>query len=304
MKGIELAKEFYNSVGKNLLEQFPEYKDRIAVGIFGGGSECFGFDDEISTDHDLTIGFTMLLTRDDERKIGFSLDRAYQNAVKEYSKNTTHTKFSVDKFGVFTVEDYLDRIIGFHTIPTDWRTWFYTPEYAFSEATNGEIFVDNLGIITNFREKLKTEYPLDVKLKKLSGHLAMMAQTGQYNYYRMQKRKDKGASLCLSEFVNHTLQVLFLLENRFLPYYKWQFKALEQGKFGYLADDLFYLLTAPNDNKKEEIIEKIAQIVINELKTKEYSYSESDYLEDHAISVQQHINNRQIKALHLMDYGR
>ena len=304
MKGIELARQFYNNEGKNILEQFPEYKERIAVGIFGGGSECYGFDDEISLDHDVTQGFTMLLDGEDEDKIGFELTRAYQRVVNNFTKSTAHATFSVDKFGVYKINDYFDRLLGFHTIPSDWRVWFYTPEYAFSEATNGEIFVDKLGEVTKFRKDLKQCYPLDVRLKKLAGHLSMMAQTGQYNYYRMQKRGDKGASLCASEFVNHTLAVLFLLDNQFIPYYKWQFKALEQGKFGYLAEEINYLLTAPNDDKKANIIENIAKIIINELRIKGYSSSNSDYLEHHAISVQEHIQNRQIKALHLMDYGR
>lgn len=304
MKGIENSKIFFNSEGKKLLEQFPSYKNRIAVGVFGGGSECFGFDDEISKDHDLTTGFTLLLTKDDEEKIGFELDRAYKKLVKEYSKDTVHAKLSVDKFGVFTIDNYFERILGFSIIPNDWKPWFYTPEYAFSEATNGEIFEDELGIVTSFRKALINYYPNDVRLKKIAGHLALMAQSGQYNYYRMYKRRDKATCLCLSEFVNHTIATLFLLDNSFLPYYKWQFKALGQTKYGYLKDDLYYLLTQPDTNKKAEIIENISKIIIEELKIKGYSTSRSDYLEDHAISVQQHITNRQIKSLHLMDYGR
>ena len=35
MKGIELAKEFFNQYGKALLNDFSQYKDRIAVGLCG-----------------------------------------------------------------------------------------------------------------------------------------------------------------------------------------------------------------------------------------------------------------------------
>ena len=40
-------------------DQFPEYENRIAVGMVGEGSDCFGYDDSISMDHDYGIGFCM-----------------------------------------------------------------------------------------------------------------------------------------------------------------------------------------------------------------------------------------------------
>ena len=60
MKGIELARAFYEEYGKPMIERdFAEYSDRIAVGLVGRGSECYGFDDEISTDHDFEAGFCL-----------------------------------------------------------------------------------------------------------------------------------------------------------------------------------------------------------------------------------------------------
>ena len=49
MKGLEEARGFYEDFGRDMLHrQFPDYEDRIAVGLVGRGSECFGFDDDIS----------------------------------------------------------------------------------------------------------------------------------------------------------------------------------------------------------------------------------------------------------------
>ena len=54
MKGLELAKAYYEEYGRPMIrEKFPDYEGRIAVGLAGEGSECFGYDDEISRDHDL-----------------------------------------------------------------------------------------------------------------------------------------------------------------------------------------------------------------------------------------------------------
>ena len=62
MKGLEISRAFYEEYGRPMLEKdFGKYIDKIAVGLVGHGSECFGFDDEISTDHDFEPGFCLFL---------------------------------------------------------------------------------------------------------------------------------------------------------------------------------------------------------------------------------------------------
>ena len=71
--GLELAKQYYETYGRPMIaEQFPQYEERIAVGLVGPGSECFGFDDEISRDHDFEAGFCLWVTSEDEEAVGFS----------------------------------------------------------------------------------------------------------------------------------------------------------------------------------------------------------------------------------------
>lgn len=53
MKGMELSKAYFEEYGRPLIEQqLSQYKGYIAAGLVGEGSECFGFDDAFSTDHD------------------------------------------------------------------------------------------------------------------------------------------------------------------------------------------------------------------------------------------------------------
>ena len=68
MKGLEISKKFYEEYGKPMLEEgFPELMGLIAVGLVGSGSECFGFDDEVSRDHEFEHGFCIFLP--DESKV-------------------------------------------------------------------------------------------------------------------------------------------------------------------------------------------------------------------------------------------
>ena len=62
MNGLELSRAFYEQYGAPMLhEQFPDQEGSIAVGLIGSGSECLGFDDEVSRDHDFEPGFCLLL---------------------------------------------------------------------------------------------------------------------------------------------------------------------------------------------------------------------------------------------------
>ena len=79
MKGLLLSREYYDQLGAPMLRrEFDGLVDRIAVGFAGPGSECFGFDDEISRDHDWGPAFCMWLTADDYKNYGRDLQKAYE----------------------------------------------------------------------------------------------------------------------------------------------------------------------------------------------------------------------------------
>ena len=80
MKGLEIAKAFYKEYGEPMLrDRFPSLIPYLAVGLMGRGSECFGFDDEVSRDHDFEPGFCIFLPGEDvvDRRTEFLLERAY-----------------------------------------------------------------------------------------------------------------------------------------------------------------------------------------------------------------------------------
>jgi hypothetical protein len=53
MNGMALSRRYFSDVADPRLKiEFPDLYGRMASGLVGNGSECFGYDDEISRDHD------------------------------------------------------------------------------------------------------------------------------------------------------------------------------------------------------------------------------------------------------------
>ncbi len=70
MNGLQLSKQYYFDTARGeLLRFFPDLYPRLAAGLVGNGSECFGYDDEISRDHDWGVDFFLWLTDEDADRI-------------------------------------------------------------------------------------------------------------------------------------------------------------------------------------------------------------------------------------------
>ena len=66
MKGLELSQRYYEAYGREMIERIdPALLARVSVGLCGEGSQCFGFDDQISQDHDFAPGFCVWLSEED-----------------------------------------------------------------------------------------------------------------------------------------------------------------------------------------------------------------------------------------------
>ncbi|MCQ2378519.1 MAG: DUF4037 domain-containing protein [Victivallaceae bacterium] len=308
MHGIDLNREYFEHAGKPMLQRdFPEVWQRLAAGMAGHGSECFGFDDETSRDHDFKIGFTIYLSRGDEEKYGFALRRAYLKLLKDVPPKKIASRESPlgeTEYGVTVIENFFLRHLGTPGIPRNWREWLYTPDYAFAETLNGAVFYDGSGEFSRIRHEIANGMPRDVRLKKLAAFLALAAQSGQYNYSRCLKHGEKGASsLALGDFVRVIGSTIFLLNHTFACYYKWLFRAMRALPIlGDLADSLEFLLTGNADPAvKTEIIEWIATQIIAELKHQDMVSGNGNDLEKFAFELQSRIINREIASLHIME---
>lgn len=302
MKGIDLAREFYEEYGKPMIERdFAEYADRIAIGLVGRGSECFGFDDEISTDHDFEPGFCLWLTEGDERKFGFKLFRAYSALPKEYKgfKLKQRSNCSSNGRGVMTIPDFYRNYTGGITGPEHLSDWLYIPSQYLAEATNGEVFYDPLGEFTRIREHIKNGMPEDIRKKKIASCALLMAQSGQYNFSRCLSHGECGAArIALSEFVQKSVEMIFLLNKKHMPYYKWAFRAMRDlDILGEKASVLERIIDMPNEKANGIILETEAfcSDVIGELKKQGLTDLDDDYLERHAYSINEKISDNRLR---------
>ena len=76
MQGLALARAYFDAYGAPMIErQFAAYKSSMAVGLVGEGSECFGYDDAFSQDHDFGPGFCIWLPQTVYAEIGAELKK-------------------------------------------------------------------------------------------------------------------------------------------------------------------------------------------------------------------------------------
>ena len=286
LSGMEIARLYYESYGRSMLEEkYSDYADRIAVGLVGEGSECLGFDDETSWDHDFGPGFCMWLTGDDYEKIGAALQADYDALPKELpgipARKTMET--GSGRVGVFCMDDFFRKYVGVPDVPERGQQsfWLKVSREALRTVTNGEVFADPLGEFTARRRRF-SRYPEAVRLQKLALRLGEMAQTGQYNYPRMVKRDDKGASfMCLAGFVEAAVDGAYLLNDIYPPFYKWKFRGMEEfrclGTLGVLIEEL--LETQDRPDEAAALIEKICGDFVQELRLQGLSSSDENFLE-------------------------
>ena len=249
MQGLEISRAFWEEYGKPMMEErFPELMGVVAVGLVGAGSECYGYDDELSRDHDFEHGFCIYLP--DEEKVNrrqeFLLGRAYESLPKEFMglRRSLFNPAGGNRHGVFRTAEVFRAMTGLPGIPEGWRDFLRVPDESLAEATNGLVFYDGYGEFSAIHDAWRRP-PRDVQLKKLCGYLIRMSQTGEYNLERCLKRLDKAtAHLVVAEFVRATASAWEWIHNRPSPYYKWCIRSLaEYSDSGRLVSLLSALLT-------------------------------------------------------------
>ena len=302
MNGLELSRAFYETHGRPMLEaDFPELLPLIAVGLFGSGSECLGYDDDVSEDHDFEPGFCILLPEEElvSRRQAFLLERAYAKLPRDFMGRHRSVLQPVGgaRRGVMRTADFFTRTVGAPNGVLDLHAWLTIPEQALLEATNGALWHDPFGEVTRIRADLG-RMPEDVRRKRLAGQLLLAGQAGQYNVPRcLAHGETEAARLACAEFVRSALAASFLLNRRYQPYYKWTFRALRAlPALSELAAPLGALLAQPD----VPTIESVCAALAEALRAQELTNAADAELERHAYAVNDTIADPELRNLHIL----
>ena len=328
IQGLDLAKAYWEQVGRPMLdERYPQYRSRIAVGLMGHGSDCYGFDDAISRDHDFGPGFCLWLTSEDYQAIGDQLQKDYEALPTEFMgfgsrTDSVRAKGANRRVGVFEIGAFFESLTGYRQAPPEDHPheWLLLDEATLAAATNGRIFADPLGQMLATRQGFKA-MPDDVRFCLISRRLGMIAQAGQYNLPRSLQRGDGAAAmLSINEFIKACASLIFLINNPltvgYLPYYKWTFAALRRlsGRMATrLADlteqleDILRLASAacyggqgfgeggkgarPAAERITKLVESICARIVEELQAEGLTNSPETFLEWQRPYVEAHISS-------------
>ena len=308
MKGLELSKKYYETYGKPMLTKFPEVENTFAAGLIGRGSECFGFDDEISRDHDFGPSFCIWLPEEAYRKYGKKIQEAYDAMPGEFMRfpGRVEQESGSGRVGVLCIEDFYYGLLGIDHVPVSNEEWMYLKDENLASATNGEVFEDRLGAFSTIREGLLSYYPEDVRIKKMTARMARAARAGQYNYARAMRRGERvAAELSLHVFIKEIMELVYLLNRRYAPFDKWIHRGMKTLPTCFeIADmiNLFYQVKEPESAlERVLIIEAICNIIVQELQAQGLSGLEDNFLQSHLHELTGKIQDEKIRKLQFLE---
>ena len=297
---VDRCERFYREKGAMMIrEKFPNYESRIAVGVAGEGSDMLGYDDRISRDHDYGVGFCMWLTEEDYEAIGESLQREYRALLDP----SAPSRLDVRR-GVSSIRGYYQRVLGL-PLGEDYvgltaGQWFRLAESALAEATSGRVFRDDLGVFSRIREDLLAYYPDRIRKMRLANAAHDFAQYAQVNYGRSMDRGDLvTAELCKAKGMEAAMDMTFLINGVYGPYYKWKFRAVKElegfaefvgllEKLGKTAPKEEAWVGHPYDPQKVNtddpvcsLFEQLAEFLVRKLNENGLSRGEETFMEYH-----------------------
>ena len=298
IKGLELSKKyFYDVVLPEFEKNLKDILSLCAFGLVGEGSECYGYDDKLSQDHDFGPSVCIWLRKDDYLKYKDRINKILETLPKTYLafQELKESEWGYNRRGLLNIEDFYFKFIGSTNPPQTINDWQKIPETALATVTNGEVFIDNLGEFTKIREQLLNYYPEAIRQNKIATRLMNISQHGQYNYVRCLKRNDLvSANQCLYLFVDEVIHLVFLLNRRYKIFYKWANRALLDlkilgNKIHKLLQDMVFA------QNKIPYVRKICKVLADELRNQNLTNCESEFLGDLGVDIQKNIDDEFFK---------
>lgn len=290
--GQNLCRAYFETYGKPMIQKFfPDYEDKIAVGLVGEGSDCFGFDDDISRDHDWGPGFCMWVSEEIYNTIGVQLQEAYDQLPKEFMGYIRReTPQGKNRMGLHTIDGFYKMLLGeehYKRIGEKvWELkidWAGVSDEALAASVNGEIYVDGEGIFSAVRQQLQAGFPENIRYLKLAEACAKFAQGAQYNFRRMAERKDQvAAALALAEGMRQAMKLIYYVNHEYPPHEKWLYRGiLYKKEYAEEADLIEKIMNSKDIQLQVMLVEKLAAKLCDLLYEKNMISIRETYLDYH-----------------------
>ena len=308
--GLALSRGYFSASLPLLKAAMPDLLNQAAAGLAGDGSECLGVDDDISRDHDWGPGFCLWLPDDVLPQLLPRIEAALATLADSYEGFPARMRPErrAGRVGPMGIGEFYARHTGFAAPPETWQQWRAIPEAALAACTNGEVFSDVPGQFSAIRNKLLAFYPDDVLRKKLAARCMIMAQAGQYNLPRSLQRGELGAAmLAAARFAEAALSMAFLLNRRYMPFYKWSCRLAHTLRApGPQTAEVVELLAATNFASEEQglkalnAIEDLCDAVAKRLRQDGLARAEGNWLWALGPEIQLGIREPELRRLDVM----
>jgi hypothetical protein len=250
VKGLELCRRYFQEVGLPALRQhFPDDVDRVACGLIGPGSDVFGFDDDISRDHNWGPRFWVVLSAPDYARVGeemqsrllAELPESYEgHSIREYPAGKGATRVRV-----LDTQELCQSSLGYPEVPADDVAWLGIAEHKLFELHAGEVWHDPAHLLGDLRERT-AYFPEMVWRKRMAFWWEGLFFAD--NFVRSAARGDRVAEqLYLAWALFCLLRLTFMLNRQYAPYRKWLHRAfLELPLLGAEIDPLLTTMMERN----------------------------------------------------------
>ena len=122
MHVIDLCERFFREYGADVIRGF---EDCVSAGLVGNGSECFGYDDEISLDHDVGADFCLWVDDSAYSEVAPVLEGRLLSLPDRYMglERAARRTASGKRRGVFSCGEFYRSLIGYGTVPETPAEW-------------------------------------------------------------------------------------------------------------------------------------------------------------------------------------
>jgi Domain of unknown function (DUF4037) len=226
--GLQLAREFYATVVRPLLEeQFSQLP--YAAALLGPGSEVAGFDSPRSTDHDWGPRLQIFLPDNDAdghataltAMLASRLPGSFRGYPVVFPITSEPVGTARHRVKVTGLGPWLTSHLGFdprHAVTL--LDWLATPAQRLAEFTTGEVFHDGPGDLSRARDTMAW-YPHDVWLYLLACQWQRIGQEEAFPGRCAEAGDDLGSAIVTARLARDLMRLCLLMHRRYPPYSKW-----------------------------------------------------------------------------------